>query len=86
MSGALGAEVGIEGPFSKNYKGSYLLNYRYSTLGLLNAVGLNPAGDVLPAYEDLSFKVNLPTNGYGTFAVFGLPGKNIASQTAEAVQ
>ncbi len=84
MIGALGVEAGLEGPFGKNYKGSYLLNYRYSTLGLLNAIGLNPAGDVLPAYEDLSFKVNLPTNGYGTFAIFGLAGKNIASQTAEA--
>jgi len=45
---------------------------------------LNPAGDVLPAYQDLSFKVNLPTKGYGTFAIFGLAGSNVASQNAEA--
>lgn len=83
MIGALGVEAGLEGPFGKNYKGSYLLNYRYSTLGLLNAIGLNPAGDVLPEYQDLSFKINLPTKGYGTFAIFGLAGKNTASQTAE---
>ena len=84
MLGALGIEVGAEGPFSGAYGGSYLVNYRYSTLGILNAVGLNPAGDVLPAYQDLSFKINLPTTGYGTFALFGLGGKNIASQTAVA--
>jgi len=84
MLGALGVEVGLEGPFSKNYKGSYLVNYRYSTLGLLDAIGLNPAGDVLPAYQDLSFKIHLPTKSAGTFALFGLGGTNTASQTAVA--
>ena len=83
MLGLLGVEVGSEGPFSKKYNGSYLINYRYSTLGLLDLIGLNPAGDVLPAYQDLSFKMHLPTKKAGTFSVFGLWGKNIA--TAEAV-
>jgi len=83
MLGLLGIEVGSEGPFSKKYNGSYLINYRYSTLGLLDAIGLNPAGDVLPSYQDLSFKMHLPTKNAGTFSVFGLWGKNIA--TADAV-
>ena len=29
----------LGGPFSKNYKGSYLINYRYSTLSILNKTG-----------------------------------------------
>lgn len=35
MIGALGLEVGTEGPLSKKYGGSYLVNYRYSTLGFM---------------------------------------------------
>lgn len=78
MFGALGIEVAAEGPFSKNTKASYLINYRYSTLSALEAVGLSPAGDVLPKYQDLSFKVNLPTQKAGVFSIFGLGGKNSA--------
>jgi hypothetical protein len=78
MIGALGIEIATEGPFSKNYKGSYLINYRYSTLGLLNAVNLNPAGDVLPAYQDLSYNFYLPTKKLGNFSIFGVTGQNIS--------
>jgi len=78
MLGALGLEFAAEGPFSKSSKASYLINYRYSTLGALSALGLNPAGDVLPAYQDLSFKINVPTKKAGTFALFGLAGNNTA--------
>lgn len=78
MLGALGLEAAVEGPFSKNSKASYLVNYRYSTLALLEATGLSPAGDVLPKYSDLSFKVNMPTERAGTFALFGLAGQNSA--------
>ncbi|HFB99200.1 MAG TPA: TonB-dependent receptor, partial [Phaeodactylibacter sp.] len=84
MFGLLGVEAGVEGPFSDSYKGSYLINYRYSTLGLLDKIGFNPAGDILPAYQDLSFKINLPTKRAGTFAIFGLGGRNIADQAAIA--
>jgi len=76
MIGALGIEVATEGPFSKNYKGSYLVNYRYSTLGLLDAVNLNPTGDQLPAYQDLSYNFYFPTKKLGQFSVFGVMGKN----------
>lgn len=78
MLGALGIEAAIEGPFSKKSKASYLFNYRYSTLGLLGAIGLNPVGDILPKYQDLSFKVNIPTKNAGIFSLFGLGGTNVA--------
>jgi len=84
MLGLLGIEVATEGPFSKKSKGSYLINYRYSTLAALEALGVNPAGDVLPAYQDMSFKLNMPTENAGTFSLFGLGGKNIATFSPEA--
>lgn len=78
MIGALGIEAAAEGPFSAGGRASYLVNFRYSTLAALKAVGLNPVGDVLPEYQDLSFKVNLPTGKMGTFSLFGLGGTNRA--------
>lgn len=83
MLGALGVELGTEGPLSKKHNGSYLLNYRYSTLALLELVGVNPTGDVLPTYQDLSFKLHLPTEKAGNFSVFGLGGNNLAAERPE---
>ena len=40
QAGVLGLNAAAEGPFSKNYKGSYLINYRYSTLSILNKLGV----------------------------------------------
>lgn len=71
--GALGVDVAAEGPFSKNYNGSYLFNYRYSSLSLLDQAGLVDFGGV-PRYQDLMFKINLPTNKLGSFSLFGLGG------------
>jgi hypothetical protein len=45
--GVLGMQAALEGPFSKKNKASYLINYRYSTLVLLNAVGFNLGDDVV---------------------------------------
>ncbi len=78
MFGFLGIEGGMEGPFRKGSRASYLVNFRYSTLAAMQAVGLSPTGDVLPVYSDLSFKINVPTEKAGTFALFGLGGKNKA--------
>ncbi len=79
MFGALGLEAAAEGPFRKGGSGSYLVNFRYSTLALLDAAGVSPAGDVAPKYSDVSFKLNLPAGKAGTFALFGLAGQNNVS-------
>jgi hypothetical protein len=65
-----GFELGAEGPFSKNSNASYLVNYRYSMLGLLDELLWIEA---LPHYQDLSFKLNFPTKS-GRVSVFGLGG------------
>ena len=88
MLGVLGIEASMEGPFSTNSKASYLINARYATLAALGELGLNPVGDVLPVYSDISFKFNFPTQKLGTFSLFGLGGANkafeepVADQTA----
>lgn len=75
MFGVLGIEASTEGYFSKKSKASYLVNYRYSTLALMQ--GFFPNLDVLPKYQDVSFNIHLPTK-VGDFGVFGLGGANIA--------
>lgn len=70
-----GFEIGAEGPFSKNSKASYLINYRYSTLGAFQAIGVDlGTGAATPLYQDLNFKVTIPTKGNGKFTAFGLGG------------
>ncbi len=73
--GFSGIEAMTEGYFKKGYAGSYVINYRYSTLDAFNAVGIK-FGDLLgiPRFQDLSFRVNLPAGRFGTFSLFGLGG------------
>ena len=72
--GMLGTDVTTEGPFNKESPASYLLNYRYSTLAMLNAIGIEIAGDAVPKFQDITFKLNVPTNRYGVFTLFGIGG------------
>ena len=70
-----GFEAGAEGPFSKKSKASYLVNYRYSTLAAVAGLGLNVGtGTAVPFYQDLSFKVNVPTKKAGIFSLYGVGG------------
>ncbi len=68
-----GFEAGAEGPLSSNKKSSYLINYRYSTLGALNAVGLEFVEGGVPQYQDLSFKLDFQHKN-GKTSLFGIAG------------
>ena len=71
--GLMGTELTLEGPFKKGYAGSYLFNYRYSTISLIKDLGLvDVPGGV--NYQDATFKVVLPTKRTGTFSFYGLGG------------
>ncbi len=74
--GSMGVDLCTEGPFSKNYKGSYLVNFRYATFSIANLMGIRIDGDILPSYHDLSFKVNLPAGKLGNFSIWGMGGKS----------
>lgn len=71
--GVLGMDLAAEGPLKKGYSGSYLFNYRYSSLSLLDNLGVVDYGGI-PRYQDLTFKVNLPAGKTGSFCLFGLGG------------
>ena len=73
QAGFLGLNVAAEGPFSKSYKGSYLVNYRYSTLAILNKIGIDISGGGAN-FQDLSYNVYLPTKRAGNFTLFGFGG------------
>jgi hypothetical protein len=56
QAGVLGMDIAAEGPFSKNYGGSYLINYRYSTLSILSKMGVS-IGDAVTNFQDLSYNI-----------------------------
>jgi CarboxypepD_reg-like domain/TonB-dependent Receptor Plug Domain len=75
-----GLEAGAEGPISKKTKASYLVNYRYSTLKVFQALGIDfGTGSSSPQYQDVSFKLDFPTKKIGKFNVFGLGGKSFVA-------
>lgn len=73
--GVLGIDIASEGPIGKNNNSTYLFNYRYSTMGLLSDMKLIPS-EQIPAYQDLSFKLNFPTTKAGVFSFWGIGGKD----------
>ena len=81
--GVLGTDFALEGPFKKGYAGSYLINYRYSTLSLLNKIGIKIVGDAVPVFQDLTFNFQLPTKKLGNFSVFGIGGNSRVNESWE---
>ena len=81
--GFMGLDLSSEGPLGKNSRASYLFNYRYSTFGLIKHVMPEEIKDFLPVYQDLSFKINMPTTRYGVFSVWGLAGHNLSEMEAQ---
>ena len=68
--GTLGVDFASEGPLAKGSKASYLVNYRYSFLEIAKKLhAINMENETLD-YQDLSFKLNMPTKKAGTFAVW----------------
>ncbi len=71
-----GFEAGAEGPLSRKNKSSYLINYRYSTLALLQKAGFNfGTGTAIPYYQDISFKLHFPMKK-NQLSIFGIGGKS----------
>lgn len=83
-AGVLGTDLTAEGPLSSVQGSSYLVNYRYSTLALLDEAGVVDYQGV-PKYSDAAFKLKLPTANAGTFSLFGLGGKSSIAQRDESI-
>ncbi len=81
QAGVLGIDMAAEGPFKKGYDGSYLINYRYSTLSVLEKMGV-PLFGAVTNFQDLSYNIYLPTKRLGNFTLFGFGG--LSDQTSYA--
>ncbi|MDQ3191306.1 MAG: TonB-dependent receptor [Bacteroidota bacterium] len=73
--GFLGTELTAEGPISREKRSSYLINYRYSTLKMFDALQIPIGTSAVPNYQDGAFKLNFPTNK-GNLSFFGIGGKS----------
>ena len=72
--GINGIELGAEGPIKKENKQSYIAFYRMFNFEPVKRLGINLKIGGLPAYQDINFKFNLPTQKLGRFSVFGIGG------------
>ncbi len=77
QAGLIGLDLASEGPLSKRGESSYLFNYRYSTLGLIQPILPDNSNTI--NYQDLSFKLNFPTKA-GEFSFWGVGGKDFGQK------
>jgi hypothetical protein len=73
QAGMNGFEIGAEGPIVKD-SSSFLINYRYSTLAVVDALGFNVGIDAIPFYQDASFKIASKYTKFGRFSLIGIGG------------
>lgn len=73
--GVQGVSVSTEGPLNKNFSASYLVNYRYSTMGLIfSLLPETKDGGEKPIYQDLAYKIHLPIKKLGNLSLWGIGG------------
>ena len=75
----IGIDFATEGYFKKGYGGSYLVNYRYGFLTLMQKIGFD-IGDASTSFQDLSFHLHLPIGKGGSVSVFGFGGNSEQDQ------
>mgnify|MGYP001627122937 CR=1 FL=1 len=68
-----GFELNAEGPLSKKQQSSYIASYRYSTLAVFDALGIDFVEGGIPMYQDAAFKLHFPMKK-GSLSVFGIGG------------
>jgi hypothetical protein len=69
----IGMDAAAEGPLNSKRNSSFLANYRYSTVGLLGAMGVD-FGDEAITFQDFSFNLAFHQKHGGKVMVFGLGG------------
>lgn len=84
-AGMLGLDIATEGPIKKG-SSSYLVNYRYSTLGILDAFDIRLVDErESNRFQDLSFKLNFNSaNGKHITSLWGISG--ISNERFEMVE
>jgi len=66
-------EAGVDRVWGEKQPQSLMLNYRYSTVGLLTDLGLDFGGEVIK-YQDLTAKYSIETTSAGRFDIYGIVG------------
>ncbi|HTF03202.1 MAG TPA: TonB-dependent receptor, partial [Bacteroidia bacterium] len=74
--GFLGTELTAEGPINKTKGSSFLVNYRYSTLKMFEALNFPIGTGAVPNYMDGAFKLNFPLKNGGNLSWFGIAGNS----------
>ena len=81
QAGLLGLDVSTEGPLDNQGRGSFLFNYRYSTIGLVSALGVD-IGDEAISFQDVGFNLHWDAGKAGQFNLFGVGGLSRENFTA----
>lgn len=68
-----GFEFNAEGPISREKGSSYIASYRYSTLGVFDAMGISFVEGGIPIFQDAAFKLHFPLKK-GSLSVFAIGG------------
>jgi hypothetical protein len=77
QASVIGTEICLEGPLSKKRESSFLINYRYSTFGLLDLAGIKVSKEnIIPKFQDLCFNISLPSKRIGHTTIFGIIGNS----------
>lgn len=71
----IGLDASAEGPLGKKKKASFLANYRYSTVGLLSAIGAK-FGDEDIRFQDLTFSIDSKLSRERRLSFFGFYGSS----------
>ncbi|MCS6928559.1 MAG: TonB-dependent receptor [Saprospiraceae bacterium] len=73
--GLLGIDLAAEGPINRQKTHSYLLNYRYSTVGLLEQMGISFGNEKIQ-FQDFCFKTTFSGKREGQWAILGAFGNS----------
>lgn len=74
QAGLIGIDLSAEGPI-KRERSSFLVNYRYSTVGLLTSLGVDFGGEEI-AFQDLSAKLDFDHKNGGKLSIFAFGGNS----------
>ncbi|MDB5209228.1 MAG: TonB-dependent receptor, partial [Sediminibacterium sp.] len=77
----IGVDLATEGYFKKGSNSSYLVNYRYGFLTLMQQLGFK-ISDAATSFQDLSFNIHLATKKAGEFSFFGFGGLSQQKKSA----
>lgn len=70
-----GFELGAEGPIGSKQQASYMVFYRYSTLGVFKALNIPfGTGSAVPEYQDYNMRIDWGTKRYGHFMLWSMGG------------